>query len=398
MTARKARSYFWRGIFFALLAIGSVLTFIRFRDGIGAVSNLSDTYPWGLWVGFDCLSGVGLAAGGFTITAIVYIFNVKRFQPIVRPVLLTAFLGYLLEVGALMYDLGRPWNLWHPLVMWNPRSVMFVVSWCVTVYLTILAFEVSGMAFERFGWEKPLRIQRRFMVPLVIAGVLVSVIHQSSLGAFYLLVPGKLHELWYTDWLPMLFWASSIAVGLAMTVFESNLSAKAFGKHLEKPLMLEIGRILIPLVAFFGVLRVYDLLRRGMIGTALGTGYEAHMFQLEFLLGVVAPLAILAIPRMRESLRGVHAASVLVILGFITNRLNVAITGLEGVKGMTYMPSISEVMITLMLVSIGFALFGLAVKYLPVFPEGPLAETEPAPEPVPARAFGPQLPAAAGGD
>jgi Ni/Fe-hydrogenase subunit HybB-like protein len=370
MSARNLRSRFWRGVFFLLLAVGSVLTVVRFRYGIGAVSNLNDTYPWGLWVGFDCLSGVGLAAGGFTLTAIVYIFNVKRFEPIVRPVILTAFLGYLLEVGALMYDLGRPWNLWHPLVMWNPRSVMFVVSWCVTIYLAILAVEVSGMFFERLGWERPRRIQRRFMVPLVIAGVLVSVIHQSSLGAFYLLVPGKLHQLWYTSWLPLLFWASSITVGLAMIVFESNLSQKAFGKHLDDSLLLEIGRIMTPLVAFYGVLRVYDLARRGVLASSLGTGYEAHMFQLEFLLGVAAPLAILAAPSLRATIRGVHAASVLVILGFITNRLNVAITGLEGVKGASYVPSLAEVTITLMLVAIGFALFGLAVRFLPVFPQG----------------------------
>ena len=246
--------------------------------------------------------------------------------------------------------------------------------------------------------ERPLRIQRRFIVPLVGAGVLVSVIHQSALGAFYLLVPGKLHELWYTDWLPMLFWASSIAVGLAMTVFESGLSQKAYGKHLDDGLLLEIGRIMLPLVAFFGVLRVYDLARRGMLASALGTGYEAHMFQLEFALMVIAPLAILATPRLRESLRWVQAASVLVIMGFITNRLNVAITGLEGTRGQSYMPSLPEVMITLMLVSIGFALFGLAVKYLPVFPEGPGHRPEPVEEPAAAPSFGRPLTAAAGGD
>ena len=129
-------------------------------SGLGAVTNLSDAYPWGLWVGFDILCGVGLAAGGFTITTVVYVFNVKRFKPIVRPTILTAFLGYVLVVVALLFDLGRPWNLWHPLVMWNPRSVMFEVSWCVMLYLTVLSLEFSGMVFERLGWTRALVVQQ----------------------------------------------------------------------------------------------------------------------------------------------------------------------------------------------------------------------------------------------
>ena len=146
------------------------------------MTNLSDSFPWGLWIGFDVLCGVALAAGGFTITTVVYVFNLKRFQPIVRPTIITAFLGYMLVAVGLMYDLGKPWNIWHATIMWNPRSPMFEVAWCVMLYLTVLALEVSGMVFERLGWKRAAAVQHAAIVPLVIAGAIISTLHQSSLG------------------------------------------------------------------------------------------------------------------------------------------------------------------------------------------------------------------------
>ena len=194
----RFRPGFWTYLFGVILAAGAVVTVLRFWKGLGAVTNLSDKFPWGLWVGFDVLCGVALAAGGFTITAAVYVFNLKRFKPIVRPTVLTAFLGYTLVAVGLMYDLGKPWNIWHPIVMWNPRSPMFEVGWCVMLYLTVLALEFSGIVFEKLGWKKAIAVQHAATVPLVIAGVIISTLHQSSLGTFYLITPGKLHPLWYT--------------------------------------------------------------------------------------------------------------------------------------------------------------------------------------------------------
>jgi Ni/Fe-hydrogenase subunit HybB-like protein len=363
------RLTFWRGVFFLLLSVGLVLTVIRYTQGLGTVTNLSDAYPWGLWVGFDVLTGVGLAAGGFTITAIVYIFNVKRFQPIVRPTVITAFLGYLLAVTGLLFDLGRPWALWHPLVMWNPHSVMFEVAWCVTLYTTVLALEFSGMLFEKLEWTRLMKIQRLMTVPLVVAGVLLSTLHQSSLGALYLIVPGKLHAFWYTTSLPLIFFVSSICVGLAMVIVESRLSARAFGRHLEMPLLIEIGRLLTAALGVYGVLRIYDLWHRGVLWMTFGSFYEARLFQLEFVLGVLLPFALLASPRVRENAHGLYAASLLAVLGFVANRLNVTITGFESAAGGHYVPAWSELLISMMLVAIGFAAFGLAVRYLNVFPE-----------------------------
>jgi len=364
---------FWTSLLLLLIAAGAVVAFFRYTRGLGAVTNLSDRFPWGLWVGFDILCGVGLAAGGFTITTVVYVFNLKRFKPIVRPTVLTAFLGYSLVVAGLMFDLGRPWNIWHPLVMWNPRSVMFEVSWCVTLYLTVLALEVSGMVFERLGWRRAVRIQHAATPVLVVLGAILSTLHQSSLGAFYLIVPGKLHPLWYTPALPYMFFLSAVTVGLAMIIVESRLSSRALGRGLEMPLLMSIGRALSVSLVVFGAFRLFDLLGRGQLATAIGSTREAFYFQIEFGLGVILPLVLLAWPAVRRNAERLYAAALMVVVGFVVGRLNVSITGLEGAQGGHYVPAIPEVVITLMLTGIGFAAFALAARYLPVFPriEGP---------------------------
>src|SRR6516165_2264638 len=204
MTVPRIRFTFWKAIFLLIMAAGIYCTFGRSFRGLGASTNLSDQFPWGLWIGFDVMCGVMMAAGGFTLTAAVYIFHLEEFRPIVRPSILTAFLGYLLVIVALLFDLGRGYNIWHPLVMWNPHSVMFEVGWCVTLYTTVLALEFAGVALERFQLNKLLRVQKILLVPLVIAGVMLSTLHQSSLGSLYLIVPNKLHPFWYTPILPVL--------------------------------------------------------------------------------------------------------------------------------------------------------------------------------------------------
>jgi len=359
---------FGAGFLGLLLVAGAAILFVRYTRGLGAVTNLSDVFPWGLWVGFDVLCGVGLAAGGFAVTTAVYVFGWKRFKPIVRPAILTAFLGYVLVVVALLFDLGRPWNIWHPLVMWNPRSVMFEVSWCVTLYLTVLLLELSGVVFERLGWAKALVIQQAATVPLVISGAVLSTLHQSSLGSFYLIMPGKLHPLWYSPWLPALFFLSALAAGLAMVIVESRLSSRALGRGLEMPILAEVGRALAFVLGLSAAVRLFDLARRGVLGEALGRSREALFFQLEFVLGIVLPLLLLTIPAVRRNGRKLYAAALLAVVGFVVNRLNVSITGLEGGPGGHYVPAVAEVVVTLMLVGAGFGLFALAARHLPVFP------------------------------
>jgi len=362
------RLTFWKLVFLFIMAAGVYATFIRFTQGLGASTHLSDQFPWGIWISFDVLCGVMLAAGGFTLTAAVHILNIKRLHSIIRPTILTAFLGYILVCAALMYDLGKPYNIWHPLIMRNPHSVMFEVAYCVMLYTTVLALEFSPIVLERFKMEKPLKLVRALLIPLVILGVLLSTLHQSSLGTLYLIVPEKLHPFWYTPLLPAFFFLSAIAVGLAMTIFESSMSSKHFGLQLELPVLQELGRVLIVVLGVYGILRIEDLANRGALKLAFHPGYETYLFWLEISLALILPLILLVQPKVRNSPTGLYFSSVLVVLGFITNRMNVSITGMEGSSGVRYFPKWTELAVTGMIIAIGFAAFGLAVKYLPIFP------------------------------
>ena len=367
------RLTFWKTVFLFLMAAGLYATFLRFTRGLGASTNLSDQFPWGIWISFDVLCGVMLAAGGFTLTATVHILNIKRMHSIIRPTILTAFLGYVLVCIALMYDLGKPYNIWHPLIMRNPHSVMFEVAYCVMLYTTVLALEFSPIVLERFNLQKPLKLIKKILIPLVILGVILSTLHQSSLGTLYLIMPEKLHPFWYSPLLPAFFFLSAIAVGLAMTIFESSMSSKHFGLQLELPVLQELGRVLLVVLAVYGILRLEDLANRGVLKMAFHRSYETYLFWLEIVLALIAPLILLCLKRVRTSPQGLYFSAVLVVLGFITNRMNVSITGFEGSTGVRYFPKWSELAVTGMIIVAGFALFGMAVKYLPIFPKEELA-------------------------
>ncbi len=359
----------WKVIFVVIMALGAYATVLRFVYGLGASTNLSDQFPWGIWIGFDVLCGVMLAAGGFTLMAAVHVFNLERFKPIIRPTVLTAFLGYVLVCIALLYDLGRYYRIWHPLIMRNPHSVMFEVAYCVMLYTTVLALEFAPIVFEKFRMSKALRIMHAISIPLVCVGVILSTLHQSSLGTLYLLMPNKLHPFWYSPLLPVFFFLSAIAVGLAMTIFESNMSSKYFHRQLEMPLLSELGRILVVVLMVYAVLRFEDLLHRGALKLLLQPGYERNLFLVEIVMGLLLPIGLLLQKRIRESPNGLYFAAVVTVLGFITNRLNVSITGLEGAAGLHYVPKWTEAAVTAAIVAAGFALFGAAAKYLPIFPE-----------------------------
>ena len=357
---------FWRTVLVLILAAGFYSTVLRFVKGLGAVTNLSDQFPWGIWIGFDVLCGVGLAAGGFTLAATVYVFHIERFHPVLRPSILTAFLGYSLVAVALLFDLGKPYNIWHPLVMWNPHSVMFEVAWCVMLYLTVLALEFSPAVLERFHLHKPLRVVKAVTIPLVIVGVMLSTLHQSSLGSLFLIVPTKLHPYWYSPLLPVFFFISAVAVGMAMVIFESNLSSRAFGREIEMPLLEVLGRAMAVVLAIYGVLRFQDLWSRGALSHLREPSTETLLFVLEITLGLLIPLPMLLFRKIREDRDGLFGVAVLVITGFLLNRLNVSITGLEASSGVHYFPRWTEVAVTLSIVGVGFLLFSLAVRYLNV--------------------------------
>ncbi|HLK66101.1 MAG TPA: Ni/Fe-hydrogenase cytochrome b subunit [Bryobacteraceae bacterium] len=368
MAAKLPRITVWRVIFAVILLAGLYATYLRVFYGLGGSTNLSDQFPWGIWIAFDVMCGVGLAAGGFTLVAIVHIFRIERYHPVLRPAILTAFLGYSLVVVGLLYDLGRPDRLWHPLVMWNPHSVMFEVAWCVTLYTTVLFLEFLPVVFEKFGLHKPLAWIHRISVPLMILGVLLSTLHQSSLGTLFLIVPEKLYPLWYTPILPLLFYVSAIAVGLAMTIFESWHSSRAFGRALELPLLASLARVLAVVMSVYLWIRFLDLSHRHVFGLLSQNRIETWLFGLEIALMAV-PTVLLYQSKIRLRPGALYACAVMVVFGFIANRLNVGTTGLEAGSGTHYIPKWSEVAITLSIVAAGFAIFRLIAQYFPIFEE-----------------------------
>ncbi len=363
-----ARPTFWQIAFGLLVLLLLYVSVMRYAKGLGATTNLSDRFPWGVWIGFDILCGVGLAAGAFTLMATVHLFHIRKFEPIVRPTLLTGYLGYLLVCVGLMYDLGQPWRIWHAIIYWNEHSVMFEVAWCVMLYTAVLTLEFSHIVLEHLKWRRLLAIMDAINTPLVIIGVLLSTLHQSSLGTLYLIVPEKLHPLWYTRLLPLLFFISAVGAGLGMVIVESFLSGRAFGRELELDLLEPLGRVMVVVLALFGVLRLDVLVHNQVLGQMFAPTYEGRMFLVEFGLGVLLPIVLLSFPQARRSKVGLVIGAAFAVLGFVMYRLNVSITGFERSSGVHYVPSWMELTVSVGLVAVGFAAFAVAARVLPIFP------------------------------
>lgn len=361
-------STFWKSILLIILIPGLYSLIYRLTHGLGQSTNLTDDFPWGLWVGFKLFS-VALAGGGFTLAAVVYIFNLERYRPVLRAMILTAFLGYSMFIASLILDLGRPYRIWHPIVMWNHHSVMFEIAWCVMLYTTVLFLEFLPVVLERFGLHRQLKWLHTIMIPLVIAGVVLSTLHQSSLGSLYLIVPGKLYPLWYSSLEPVFFFISAICAGLAMTIFESWHADKAFHQRLALSLLTGAGRLLAVVLSFYLSLRLVDLMRRHVLHLLIQPRSETYLFWLEVLL-LLVPMVLLFRRSIHTNRTYLYFCSVLTLLGFVANRMNVAITGMLAASGGNYFPKWTEISITLAIIAAGFLVFALAVKYLPIFPNG----------------------------
>jgi Ni/Fe-hydrogenase subunit HybB-like protein len=363
-----------------VLGTGTGIILLRFVYGIGAVTNLSDQFPWGLWISFDVMSGVALAAGAFVIAATVHIFRIERFEPLVRPAILTGLLGYLLVVAGLAVDLGRPYNVWRPLVHWQHNSVLWEVGVCVATYTTVLLIEFLPVVLERLNSIKAItkrlptvllyRLLKKVSIGFVILGVVLSTLHQSSLGSLWVLLPEKLSPLWYSLYLPVFFWISAVAVGLAMTIVESTLSSKAFKRGLEIDLLADLAKAASVVLFIYLVARGADLIARGAWSLLFEPNLQAIAFWMEMGLGVLVPAIIFAIKPLRHKPGVLFGGALMVVLfGVVLNRLNVGIVGLWPYTGQIYFPSWMEIVVTITLVSFGVIAFGLAVRYLPVFPE-----------------------------
>jgi Ni/Fe-hydrogenase subunit HybB-like protein len=357
-----------------VIGIGVILAIYRLTSGLGATTNLNDDFPWGLWIGFDMLGGVAMAAGGFIIAGAVYLLNMKKYKPIVRSAVLTAFLGYLLAIIALMLDLGHPFRIWHPGFMWQVHSVMWVVAMHVIFYTMTLAIESSPMLFEKLKWQKAVDFVNKIIVPVVLFGVMLSVLHQSSLGALYLIAQGKLSPLWSIGgFLPYMFLASAVMMGLSMVSIESIASAKSFNHTLDLGIISGLARGTIITLVIYLTLKLYFLATGLGIGAVFTGTPEANMYLLEVIGGIILPLVILASANKKgDSMSGLVLGHILVIVGVLINRFNVSISGLYGFQsatGSSYFPSVIEFLITLALVALGIFLFKLTAKYLSLFPK-----------------------------
>lgn len=374
MTIKKIlKPSFWKVVSVIIVTMGLVSTYLRFTKGLGATTNLQDSVPWGLWIGFDFI-GVGLAAAGFTIAATVHIFNIHKYESLVRPAILTAFLGYMVVVCLLLVDLGRPENFWHPLVMWNIHSVMFEITWCIICYSTVLLLEFAPVILEKFKLKGPIKILKIISIPVVIAGVLFSTLHQSSFGSLYLIVPGKLHPLWYSSLLPVHFFISCVAAGLSMIIFESYLIARSCTKEqgfTNTGLKINIlsGAAFVVWIALIAglLLKLYDFISNGKLHYLTVPSLETNLFYLEIILGTIFPIILLSNKKIRQDKKWLYIISICVISGLILNRINVAITGLAATSGVNYFPSFDEISITMMLVVMAIFAFKLIAKNFSLF-------------------------------
>jgi Ni/Fe-hydrogenase subunit HybB-like protein len=347
-------------------ALGLGVAVYRWIAGLGPTTNLTDGRGWGIWISFDMMSGIGLAAGAFTVAAIVYIFNLKRFYPIVRPTILTGFISYTLAALTLLVDLSQPQRIWHLLIYGNIHSPLFEIGWCVMLYTTVLALEFSPVVFEALGWKTPLKLIRGITIPLIIAGVTLSTLHQSTLGTMLTILPHRIHPLWYSSFLPLYFYLTAIAAGLAMTVFESYHSSRTYGYPFEIKMLAGLTKYIPYVLGVYLILRMGELIVTGNYRYLLMDGLPATLYLAEIIGGALIPLIYFADPKTRNDVNGITWAAFFTMGGLILNRLNTALIFLEGEL---YFPSWSELAVSIGLTCLGLIMFDAAVRFLPMFPE-----------------------------
>ncbi|MGW8303713.1 MAG: sulfate respiration complex protein HmcC, partial [Desulfobacterales bacterium] len=357
-----------------IVILGLIVTVLRFTGGLGSVTNLSDYNPWGIWIGFDLLVGVALAAGGFVTSAAVYIFGMKKYHSAVRPAILTGFLGYTLVVIALNYDVGRPWRLPYPfIVQQGTTSLLFEVAACVALYLTVLFIEFSPAAMEWLGLKRARTIVVRLTLLLTIFGVVLSTLHQSSLGALFLIVPAKLHPLWYSPYLPVFFFVSAIIAGLSMVIFESTLSHHYFAHKMDEAHLKEKDTVALG----FGkaaslVLAGYFIVK--VIGISVDNNWHllATHYGLWFLvelLGFVAlPCFLYAVGVRDKNIKLIRWTAAWTVLGIIVNRLNISLVAFNWhlPSSERYFPHWMEIVISVFLVTVGIIVFRFIVTRMPI--------------------------------
>lgn len=367
-TARQIMAMFI-AIMLWIAAAGFLIA--RFFWGLETATALSDAMPWGLWIAFK-LSFVACAAAGFTFAAIVYVFRLEKYRPIVRTAILVGLIGYTTFIISLMIDLGRWYNIWHPIVMWNPHSVMFEIAWCVMLYTAVLYAEFSPAFFERLGWHRMEKLMHTIVVPLVIAGVVLSTLHQSSLGSLYLIQFTKLNPLFWSPLIPVFFFTSAVATGLALMMIVPVINAKAFHSDARQSLLATLAKPAAIVLGIYFVLKFGDLFVRGELPRLFTPTAMSALWWIEVFVCIVIPIVVLLTPQARTNPRVRMAAAGLVIAGVVLGRFNIALFGFSdylGALNVTYIPSFGEWIVTLALIAAAVAAYVAAVKWLPILPE-----------------------------
>lgn len=362
-----------------IVLMGLIITILRFTKGLAAVTHLSDYQPWGLWIGFDLLTGVALAAGGYVTSAAVYIFGIRKYHSAIRPAILTGFLGYALVVLALNYDVGRPWRLPYPFfVQQGTTSVLFEVGACVFLYLIVLFIEFSPSALEWLGFRRARNLVMRLTMALTILGVILSTLHQSSLGSLYLIAPSKLHPLWYSQYLPIFFFISSIIAGLSMVIFEGTLTHRHFADKMDETHLQERNDV----VLGFGKAAAYVLagyFATKVFGIAadnswhwLSTSYGVW-FLVELLGFVALPSLFYAVGARDRNVKIIKWTAAWTVFGVMLNRLNVSLIAFNWhlPSSERYFPHWMEIALSVFVVTLGVIAFKFIVSYMPVLYEHP---------------------------
>ncbi len=362
-----------------IVIVGAGIVLYRFVYGLGASTNLDHRNPWGIWIGFDVVTGVALAAGGYVISSAVYLFGMKEYQPIVRPALLTGFIGYALVVVGLIVDLGRPWRLPYPFAL-SPgyTSPLFEVALCVALYLTVLLIESTPAAFEWLGLKRLRKIVGSLTIALTVFGVVLSTMHQSTLGTLYLITPTKLHPLWYSPHLPIHFFVSSIVAGISMVVVESSLSHRVFSHHeidLEHEqsdrLTVGLGKAGAVALMVYLALKVAHLVHGDhwhLLTTPMG-----HWYLVELLGFVALPCLLYAIGFRERKPKVIQIAGIIAVVGLVLNRFNVSMIAfnIHLPPEQRYRPHWMEIWVSVTLVTVGVLVFRWIVRHMPVMHEHP---------------------------
>ncbi len=360
-----------------ILAAGIPTIIYRFAYGLGAATNLSQVNPWGLWIGLDVLSGVALAAGGFTLAATVYIFGLKEYHAVVRPAVLTGFLGYVFVVIGLLVDLGRPWKLPVPIVYsFGTTSVMFEVAWCVCLYNFVLFLEFLPAALEWLGLRQAREWAMRMTIGLTVFGVMLSTLHQSSLGGLFLLTPEKMHPLWYSPFIPIYFFVSAVIAGVSMVIFESSLSHRIFRSQLDPHAHVDLDRITLGLGKAASILLfAYFFIRlQGLADSQswalLNTPY-GYWYLFEMLGFVLLPCLLFAHGVRHRKTTLVRLTAAWTVIGVVVYRLNVSVVAMNWNVVPRYVPSWMEILTSVTIITIGVLTFRWIVNRMPILREHP---------------------------